>query len=206
MAADKALERANKMPKFPNWVGFIPLALVFLAAILYIANLYATSSATASSAPLTQPTPSTQTCGAGSNCFQGNNSGHVEMNQYGAPKLLMTDEQRAAIKTAMRPYKGSKFVLYSSYPTEDSEKFSKRLRDTLIDAGLICGQYISGDILMSEGTVHGLYVVFGKNKKDQFLTLESALIKSGALDQDKISFGKIYNEPDAFTIIISPNR
>lgn len=45
----------------------------------------------------------TQTC-IGSACVQG--SGQAVLNQYGAPKLIMTDQQRDYIRDAMRPYAG----------------------------------------------------------------------------------------------------
>ena len=151
------------------------------------------------------PTPQQQTC-VGSNCVQGPNFGPQILNQYGAPKLVMTDVQKDAIRDAMKSYAGSKFTIMRHDATPDSSEYADRLRDALKDAGMICTGDGSGIVFMSGGGVPpGVWLTIGKDEKDAANTLGKTMLSVGLIHAP-LPASMNDKRSDAFDITVAPNR
>lgn len=79
--------------------------------------------------------PSYQQQCVGSACAQGQGA-QATFNQYGAPKLLMTDVQRDAIRDAMKPFAGMAVWATSHDSTEDSGAFAEQFIKAIRDANM----------------------------------------------------------------------
>lgn len=144
-----------------------------------------------------------QNC-AGSNCFQGTNNGKVEMKQYGAPKLMMTDEQHDAIREAMKPYAKSQIGILVNNATEDSMAFANKLCDALQSAGIIA-QVQGATLLPVGGNVipQGISMNVGPDRMQEATALALAM-KNLGLVPGPIPVGTSGN--GTLAIFIVPNR
>ena len=145
-----------------------------------------------------------QTC-IGSACVQG--SGQATFNQYGAPKLLMTDDQRDQIRDAMRPYAGIVVGILCNNTTEDSMAYAIQLAKGLNDAGLKAGPPRSG-MFYGEGITaipSGVAVAVGDDGLAAANTLILAMLRSGLIAKP-IPTSPNPNDKAGFQIMITPNR
>jgi hypothetical protein len=149
-------------------------------------------------------TSNTLNC-TGSNCVQGNNYGSQVLNQFGAPKLIMTDAQRDAIRDELRPYAGRKFDFSSDGATPDSQKYADQLFKALTDAGLTPGMVM---ISMTVGRTFqgGVSIDSTKDQMDLANALANAMAHARLLSNPI----PLLNLPDSaqgiIRITIAPNH
>lgn len=148
----------------------------------------------------------TQNC-VGSNCVQGPNYGPMTLNQYGAPKLLMTDDQRDQIRDAMTPFAGMVVRIICNDATEDSMAYANQLSKALNDAGLKVGQPDSAMAFSSPGTVipSGVVITIGDDARAAATALGLAMLSSGLISKP-IPATRNANDNAGFEIMITPNR
>jgi Spy/CpxP family protein refolding chaperone len=148
--------------------------------------------------------PQSQPC-IGSNCFQGTNSGTViqTLNQYGAPKLVMTDAQRDAIRDAMKPYAGTGIRIFCHAETEDSRTYAEKLRDALKNAGLhVEGPYWASWVgLIPAGPSFG----YSADNKPAADTLAHTMLITHLIDKP-VPANVLTDRNNYFDITIAPNR
>ena len=150
------------------------------------------------------PPGNTQNC-VGSNCVQGPNFGPQTLNQYGPPKLLMSDAQRDAIADAMRPYAGSHFTLFRHDATEDSVKYADQLKQALTAAGLICDRDGLGAEFYERAIPSGVSLLIGSNEKTMAESFAEALKRIGLI-QAPMPAAVNDTIPNQFHITVAPNR
>lgn len=149
-----------------------------------------------------QPTYGQQTC-VGNACAQGPGS-QATLNQYGAPKLVMTDGQQDAISDAMRPFSGSKIDVTANTPTEDSMVYANRLGVALQRAGLVAP--VQGAMIMPpQGEVipAGISMVVDPARFNEASILALSMLNSGLISY-KVPVQK--GGLGVLEVIISPNR
>jgi hypothetical protein len=153
---------------------------------------------------LAQPTYGSQTC-VGSACAQGTGS-QATYNQYGAPKLLMTDEQRDTIRDAMKPFAGMTVTIACNNATEDTLTYANQLSKALNDAGLTAGVPLSVIEIPPPGHVipSGLQFEASDDLLSAAATLAHTMRRLGLITKP-IPLERIPGKAQ-FGITISPNR
>lgn len=200
----------------PNLRAITRQYTLFLAATLFMHSAIAIASNEYDSQPVTSGVPKQSSITASSsnqfrqncivNCFEGNNRGTVVMNQYGPPKLMMTDEQKSAITKAMRPYAGLKFTIFRHEETLDSSDWADKLRDALKEAGMICTKDGNGTAFYRPSAVpQGISINIGNDNIDAATALAKVLRNVG-LTQGPIPLGINKVRSDAFDIVVAPSR
>lgn len=156
------------------------------------------------------PTPSAQnpapTYGLGScigsACAQGPGA-TATYNQYGAPKLNMTDEQRKSITDAMKPYAGTKFFTYRVTATEDSAKYAGDIEKALTDAGLISSG--SGDLMAHSKVIPGgVSLTIGQSEISAASALGVAMMKAKLISKPIPT--EVNPSGTEFVIWVTPER
>jgi hypothetical protein len=151
------------------------------------------------------PAPTYQQQCVGSACAQGQGAS-ATYNQYGAPKLVMTDSQRDSICNAMKSDSGLEFTIFLHDPTEDSTAYAEQLRKALVCAGLMRGQMDGGSGLQFGGVVPpGISALVGTNEMNAISDLAEAMLKAGLLSRN-LPVTPNPNVPTQFHITIAPNR
>jgi hypothetical protein len=170
--------------------------------------------ATLTNAPAPAPTPSQslvapttygeQSC-VGSACAQGPGS-QATLNQYGAPKLSMTDDQRDTIRDAMKPFAGMVVNIMCNNVTEDSMEYANQLSKALNDAGLKAGPPTSGILFSAPGQAipSGVMFTLGDDAIPAATALAQTMARSGLVSKP-IHAGHA-TQKTQFEITISPNR
>jgi hypothetical protein len=158
---------------------------------------------TKSLAPLPAPQQPTyeQKC-QGSACAQGPNS-QAMFNQYGAPKLTITDDQKKAIQDAMTPYAGVRFEIGRNNSTEDSELYADRLKKALTDAGLVAVDDIHMTVFSY--VPGGVFLHLSESGKLAASALANVMVLQG-LEKDKVPAEMTNNANYDFMITVTPNR
>lgn len=151
------------------------------------------------------PAPTYQQDCKDSACAQGAGS-TATYNQYGAPKLVMTDDQSNAIRDAMKPYAGLKFTIFLHDATEDTKTFSDQLRRALVGAGLVPDK-MDGAIGTAFGGVipAGVSAQVGAEEVPALATLANTMKAQGLLSKP-LSYSLNPVRADGFDITIAPNR
>jgi hypothetical protein len=146
-----------------------------------------------------------QNC-VGSACAQGAGSS-AQYNQYGAAKLVISDEQRDQIRDAMVPYAGINVGIVCNNATEDSMAFAKQLQKALNDAGLVAGTPIAAMVLASAGGVipAGMLVHATAGNKPAVDALGLIMQKVHVIDKP-IPLGILDQQEASFQITITPNH
>jgi len=143
-------------------------------------------------------------CGNAGICA-GVNNGVQQFNQFGAPKLVMTDAQRDAIRDAMNPYAGLKFTLMRHDATEDSMKYADQLKKALTDAGLVCIMDGSGTEFNGGVVPSGVSLLIGADEFGAANSLGTAMQNSGLL-KGKLPASKNDVRSNGFDVTVAPNR
>jgi len=143
------------------------------------------------------PTYGGQTC-IGSACAQGPGS-QATFNQYGAPKLLLSDKEHDAITKAMSPYAGKYINIVSYEATEDTDAYIAKLIDALNAAHLkVLGP---GGGMDTRGIPAGVSFVVSSDR----LTEAKALAASMNVPFEYRTVA-IHPDPNSLYIDVRPNR
>lgn len=144
----------------------------------------------------------TQNCVGSNNCFQGTNYGALN---FGAPKLLMTDDQQEAITDAMKPYAGVTGMIECENGTLDAPAFAEKLYQALHDAGMAIPEPSCARMVGSFGTTYpGISFTMTSDRVAAANALAIALNKAGLLARP--FNGVPLPGTGALTITIRPNR
>lgn len=146
----------------------------------------------------------TQSC-IDSNCVRGNNYGKMEINKYGAAKLLMTDDQELAIIKAMMLYPGVKFKIMRNQATPDSYNYAEKLKNALLDAGMVCVEDGKNVTIIGQPIPSGISMSVGSDEVYIMNALKAALEETG-LPQELVSANPREISSDILEIIITPSR
>jgi len=147
----------------------------------------------------------TQTC-VGSNCFQGTNNGTVNqnLNQYGAPKLVIADFQMSAISEAMRPYAGTTITVFCHDATEDSGQYGEKLAVALRNAGISVPPVEYGTIFANSPVSPGVSLIVGADRTAAANALATVMRQVGLIDRPLPYVPN--GSKDDFQITVVPNR
>jgi hypothetical protein len=141
----------------------------------------------------------------GSACAQGPGS-TANYNQYGAPKLMLTDAQENAVLDAMKPFANMGFsVKCTESVTEDMLAYATKLNNALNKAGLVEQVPPCRDITVLWETHPGLYVEFSPEYKDAVWAFAHTLRTSGAINSP-LKVDVKPNQTGIFDLFITPNR
>ena len=105
----------------------------------------------------------------------------------------------------MKPYAGLKFTMFRHNATEDSVKYADQLKQALTDAGLLCVQDRNGTTFSERVIPAGISMGVGQDELGAANHLAEAL-KGVGLIQDRLPASRNIVRPDAFDIIVAPNR
>ena len=144
----------------------------------------------------------------GSACAQGPGS-QATFNQYGAPKLVMTDAQRDAISENMKPFGGSKVRVGISLAEPDSGEYGRQLVLALQNAGMTVEHSEAWSIVQAGAPASGVSFSFTENHRAAAEALGMALRKAGSARAPiPASVYPITGQtPDGFfAILVQPNR
>lgn len=122
--------------------------------------------------------------------------------------LPVLDAQQDVIREAMKQYSGKTFNMIREIPTTpESVKYADRLRDALVNAGLICVLDGSSPSNLSGGSTFppGVSIAGGSDTHQEMNDLAKALIVSGAL-KGRVRFWDNPQGPQAFDIVVMPNK
>jgi len=157
-------------------------------------------------APAVVPPPTYEQKCESSACAQGPNS-QATFNEYGAPKLpVITDEQRDAIRDAMRPYAGIKISIFCHNATDDSSKYAEKLAGALKDAGMIIQGPLYGMQMPSSGAVPtGFSIIYTEDRIGPVSALCNVMAGLH-LVHTPIEGGRLADQQDRISITIAPNR
>jgi hypothetical protein len=160
-------------------------------------------------APLSATTAQPQTpvdCGSMTgNC--GSGGGSQTFNQYGAPKLVMTEDQRMAIRDAMKPFAGITIDIECQDATEDSFEYCKKLARAFTESGITSIGPTAGTHLMSDSHAipSGVSFSAGHEREGAAIALAKAMIESHLIDYQVKDWVNMQDN-QAFMVIIAPNR
>ena len=143
-----------------------------------------------------------QTC-VGSACAQGPNS-QATLNQFGAPKLIMTDSQRDLLRDAMKPYAGIGVDIFCHDATEDSFAYAQQLAKALRDAGITVSGPDSGMGFSSGVIPSGVSLLVGEDRVQAATVMANAMSAAGLI-HSAIPAVKNLQRKDGFHITIAPN-
>jgi hypothetical protein len=151
-----------------------------------------------------QPTYGSQTC-IGSACAQGPGS-QATLNEFGAPKLVMTNDQRDAIRDAMRPFAGMVVEIMCNNATEDTMEYANQLSKALNDAGMKAGPPTSGILFSAQGHAipSGVMLTVGDDAIPAATALAQTMARAGLIS--KSIPADHATQKARFEITISPNR
>jgi len=157
-----------------------------------------------SQASPTPPVTYEQKC-ENSACAQGQGS-QATFNQYGAPKLMMTDAQIEAISNEMKRYKGAEISVFCSPLMSDVTEFRERLAFALGDAG--AGMNVSGDcseVFSAQIPEHpGVSFLVGANRQSEAQMLARIMVQLNLVKSPIQAEASSNN--DALWVIIRPNQ
>jgi hypothetical protein len=144
-------------------------------------------------------------CGNAGNCA-GTNNGTQVYNQYGAPKLLMTDSQRTTISDAMKVHTNPG-VAVSCQISEDASPYATQLANALHDAGMNITEPTCAMMLGNGGNPipSGVSFVVGKNRVQDAKTLAIAMQTAGLTDSPVTTRVEDAN-PDWFEVLVTSNH
>jgi hypothetical protein len=146
--------------------------------------------------PSQQPTYQ-QKC-EGSACAQGPGS-QATYNQYGAPKLVMTDAQGKALYSVARPYAGIQVTVFLLNPTTpDSTEYAKSLVSSLVSAGISVPPVAEA---IQSGVGSGVSIIRGNNRTKLADDLATALEQAKVLTDFPFP-----QPPDTIVIFVGPNH
>lgn len=131
----------------------------------------------------------------------------MEINQYGPPRLLMTDDQELAVTKVMRLYAGSKFKIIINQMTsdQDSSNYAEKLRNALLNAGMVCTGYGNTVIISSPPIPPGISMVVRSDNEYVMNALKNVLEETG-FPKELISAKAIETPSDTLEITITPNH
>jgi hypothetical protein len=149
----------------------------------------------------------TQIC-VGSACAQGAGS-QATYNQFGAPKLVMTDAQRDAIRDAMKPFAGGKVNISISLAEPDSGEYGRQLVSALKSAGMIVEHSEAWSLVVAGAPASGVSFAFTEDHRAVAEALGLALQTVGSAHAPIRS--SIYPTSEQtpqsfFSIVVQPNR
>jgi len=152
-----------------------------------------------------KPTPLVINCGNAGNCA-GTNNGTQVVNQYGTPKLSMTDSQQTIIRDAMKGHASPEVDVLCDR-SEEASQYAAQLANALHDAGMNISTPTCATMLGDQGHIipPGIYFVLGKNRSQDATTLATAMQTAG-LTNSGINARMDGAHPDAFLIFVTPNR
>ena len=135
---------------------------------------------------------------------QGPNS-HAEFNQYGAPKLTMSDEQRNAVRDAMSPFAGIEVDVTLNNATEDSFAYGLQLIKALNDAGLKAHRSPTATIITTQPLPPGIvFEAVGDDVRPAAMALAAVLKQLGLISKPVPTASS--DVKARFFIVVSPNR
>lgn len=142
----------------------------------------------------------------GSACAQGTGS-QATYNQYGPPKLAISDAQAAAIRDAMKPFSGIKITVAGHDPTPDSIDYIVMLCGALNDAGItVIGPTVGQFHLASGPVLPGITIWFSEDMAKAGLAFEKVFIDQH-LAISPPHGGVVPDLPQgSLTVMIAPNR
>ncbi len=121
------------------------------------------------------PQQNTQTC-ISSNCVQGNNFGPQTVNNYGPPKLVMTDEQESALADAMKPLPGMHVAIISVGEERDVVEYGSRIARALRRAGMTVEEQ---RVYMYPDAPPGVSMNSGADRMSDAAALATAMVLTG---------------------------
>ena len=152
-----------------------------------------------------QPTQqNTQSC-ISSNCVQGDNYGSQTINQYGPPKLVMTDEQQKTITAAMKPLPGMRIIVMTVGDTQDVFVFGSRLVSALNVGGMSAEMQQTLLYGAPGGTPSGISLEIGDDRSPDALALATAMVQAH-LVRAPIYATSNHQDRDALTVIVEPYK
>ncbi|MGB8478396.1 MAG: hypothetical protein WCE63_06100 [Acidobacteriaceae bacterium] len=140
-----------------------------------------------------------------SNCVQGTNYGPLTYNQFGAPKLEMTDAQRNSITDAMKEFPGLNVSVGCENATEDAPAFAEKLYQALHNAGMKIEEPSCARMIGTYGPPHpGVTFSVSPDRQNEANVLEKAMVDAGVLPTpvplEVVPFNGI------LSITVRPNR
>jgi methylmalonyl-CoA mutase cobalamin-binding subunit len=148
------------------------------------------------------PTYGGQTC-IGSACAQGPDS-QATYNQYGAPKLSMSDAQRDAIRDAMKPYAGMQSHVSICSGEDDSRKFGEQLVQALQSAGLSVTHKESLALITGGANASGVSIIFSVDHQEEAKALEQAMSEVGV--KPTMVLINVARYPSFLNAVVEPNK
>jgi hypothetical protein len=148
-------------------------------------------------------------CTANQGNCAGINNGAQVVNQYGPPKMVMTDAQRDAIRDAMGQFVGIEVTIICDNPTDDSMAFANQLAKGLGGAGITVNGPFGAMGLPSPGSSipSGISLTIGENRLNAATVLATTLHNLGLAPNFPIPATRASpDKPDELDILIVPNR
>jgi hypothetical protein len=160
------------------------------------------------STPNSASQPTYQQQCVGSACAQGDHP-TATYNQFGAPKLIMTDAQRDAITSSMKKFSGMKVWVGNNVGEPDVEQYAKQLVLGLQNAGLIVDHSEAIQEEMLGARESGISFVTTKNLLNVASVLAQAM-KDAGLITNPVPTTVSPDVPElpqgAFSVMVKANR